>query len=321
MKNLKKTKLLILGSGPAGYTSAIYAARANLSPIIVTGNNIGGQLTKTFSIENWPGNFPQITGKKLMDQLCNHALYFNTNIINDTIIKIINFNKSPFIVEGNLFRYICNSIIIATGSYPKFLGLDSEKKFIGKGVSSCAVCDGFFYRNKVVAIIGGGNSAIEEALYLGKIASKVHLIHRKNNFTAEKILLQKLEILIKNNKVILHTPYIVKKILGNNIGVTGIKIYSLYNKNIQIIPLYGIFILIGTIPNSILFKKILELDEYGYIITNKNKLNNSYFTETNIPGIFAAGDVMDNTYRQAITSSATGCMAALDAQKFLNKNY
>lgn len=321
MKNFKKTKLLILGSGPAGYTSAIYASRANLNPIIITGNHIGGQLIKTFSIENWPGNFPQITGKKLMDQLHNHALYYKANIINDTIIKIINFNKSPFILEGNLFRYICNSIIIATGSHPKFLGLDSEKKFIGKGVSSCAVCDGFFYRDKVIAIIGGGNSAIEEALYLGKIASKVHLIHRKNNFTAEKILLKKLEILIKNNKIVLHTPYIVKEILGNNIGVTGIKIYSLYNKNIKIIPVYGIFILIGTIPNSILFREILELDKNNYIITNKNKSNNSYFTETNIPGIFAAGDVMDNTYRQAITSSATGCMAALDAQKFLNKNY
>ncbi|QJC38338.1 thioredoxin-disulfide reductase [Enterobacteriaceae endosymbiont of Donacia marginata] len=321
MKNLKKTKLLILGSGPAGYTAAIYAARANLHPIIVTGNHIGGQLTKTFNIENWPGNFPNITGKKLMDQLYNHALYFNTSIINDTIIKIINFDKSPFIVEGNLFRYICNSIIIATGSYPKFLGLDSEKKFIGKGVSSCAVCDGFFYRDKVVAIIGGGNSAIEEALYLGEIASKVHLIHRKNNFTAEKILLKKLKILIKNNKIVLHTPYIVKEILGNNIGVTGIKIYSLSNKNVKILPLYGIFILIGTIPNSVLFKEILKLDKNGYIITNRDKLNNSCFTETNIPGIFAAGDVMDNTYRQAITSSATGCMAALDAQKFLNKNY
>ncbi|QJC37952.1 thioredoxin-disulfide reductase, partial [Enterobacteriaceae endosymbiont of Donacia bicoloricornis] len=306
----------ILGSGPAGYTSGIYSARANLNPIIVTGNDIGGQLTKTFNIENWPGNFPQITGKKLMNQLYNHALYFNTNIINDTIVKIINFNKSPFIVEGNLFKYICNSIIIATGSYPKFLGLNSEKKFIGKGISSCAVCDGFFYRNKTVAVIGGGNSAIEETLYLAKIASKVHLIHRKNNFTAEKILLKKLKILINTNKVVLHTPYIVTEILGNSVGVTGIKISSLYKENIKIIPLYGIFILIGTIPNSILFKKILKLDENGYIITNKN---NSYFTETSISGIFAAGDVMDNTYRQAITSSATGCMAALDAQRFLNK--
>ncbi|QJC37528.1 thioredoxin-disulfide reductase [Enterobacteriaceae endosymbiont of Donacia thalassina] len=319
MKNYKKTKILILGSGPAGYTSAIYTARANLNPIIITGNNIGGQLTQTFNIENWPGNYPKITGQKLMDQLYNHALYFNTNIINDTIIKVINLKKPPFIVEGNLFTYICSSMIIATGSYPKFLGLDSEKKFIGKGISTCAICDGFFYRNKVVAIVGGGNSAIEEALYLSKITSQVHLIHRKKKFTAEKILLQKLKLFIKNKKIILHTPYIVKEILGNNVGVKGIKIYSLNTKNIKIIPVYGIFILIGSIPNSFLFKKILELDKNGYIITNKNKSCNSNFTETNIPGVFAAGDVMDNIYRQAITSAATGCMAALDAQKFLNK--
>ncbi|QJC34307.1 thioredoxin-disulfide reductase [Enterobacteriaceae endosymbiont of Donacia cinerea] len=319
MKNNKKTKLLILGSGPAGYTSAIYAARANLNPIIITGNQIGGQLTQTFNIENWPGNFPNITGQKLMNQLYNHALYFGTNIINDTIIKIINLNKTPFIVQGNLFTYKCDSMIIATGSYPKFLGLDSEKKFIGKGVSSCTVCDGFFYRNKTVAIVGGGNSAIEEALYLSKITSTIHLIHRKSKFIAEKILLQKLKLLVKSKKIILHVPYIVKEILGNDTGVTGIKISSLNNKNIKIIPVYGVFILIGTIPNSFLFQKILNLDKNGYILTNKNNFKNSNFTETNITGIFAAGDVMDNTYRQAITSAATGCMAALDAKKFLSK--
>ncbi|QJC37118.1 thioredoxin-disulfide reductase [Enterobacteriaceae endosymbiont of Donacia vulgaris] len=318
MENSKKTKLLILGSGPAGYTAAIYAARANLNPIIVTGDQIGGQLTQTYNIENWPGNFPNITGQKLMDQLYNHALYFGTNIINDTITKIINFKKTPFIVKGNLFTYKCDSIIIATGSYPRFLGLDSEKKFIGKGVSSCAICDGFFYRNKVVAIIGGGNTAIEEALYLSKITSTIHLIHRKNNFIAEKILLQKLKLLVKNKKIILHVPYIVKEILGNDIGVTGIKIASLNNKNIKIIPVYGIFVLIGTVPNSFLFQKILNLNKNGYILTNKNKFKKSNFTETNIAGIFAAGDVMDNNYRQAITSAATGCMAALDAKKFLN---
>ncbi|QJC35897.1 thioredoxin-disulfide reductase [Enterobacteriaceae endosymbiont of Donacia sparganii] len=319
MKPNKKTKLLILGSGPAGYTAAIYATRANLNPILVTGNNIGGQLTQTFNIENWPGNFPNITGQKLMDQLHNHAKYFSTNIISDTIIKIINFKKSPFIVEGNLFTYICNSIIIATGSYPKFLGLDSEKKFIGKGLSSCAVCDGFLYRNKTVAVIGGGNSAVEEALYLSTITSKVHLIHRKNTFNAEKILLKKLKLILKNKKIILHTPYIVKEILGNNTGITGIKIYSIYDKNIKIIPIYGLFILIGTIPNSSLFKNILKMDKNGYILINNDKLNSLNFTQTSIPGIFAAGDVIDNNYRQAITSAATGCMAALDVQKFLNK--
>ncbi|QJC33078.1 thioredoxin-disulfide reductase [Enterobacteriaceae endosymbiont of Donacia semicuprea] len=316
MKNNKKTKLLILGSGPAGFTSAIYAARANLNPVLITGKSIGGQLTQTLSIENWPGNFPYVTGPKLMERLRNHAVYFNTQIINDTIIKIINFKKSPFILKGNLFNFTCKSIIIATGSYPRFLGLPSEKKFLGKGISYCAICDGFLYRDKVVAVIGGGNTALEEALYLSNISSQVHLIHRKNDFNAEKILIDKIKIKIKEKKIILHTPYVVKKILGDNTGVTGIKIFSVNSKNIKIIKLYGIFILIGSIPNTILFKQKLKLNKQGYILTN----NKNFFTQTNIPGIFAAGDVMDNIYRQAITSAATGCMAALDAQKFLNKN-
>ncbi|QJC34708.1 thioredoxin-disulfide reductase [Enterobacteriaceae endosymbiont of Donacia crassipes] len=319
MKNIKKTKLLIIGSGPAGYTAAIYAVRANLNPILVTGNNIGGQLTKTFNIENWPGNFPKITGQKLMDNLYNHTVFLNTNIINDTIVKIINLEKTPFILEGNLNTYICKSIIIATGSNPKSLGLYSEKKFIGKGVSSCTICDGFFFRNKIVSVIGGGNTAIEETIYLSSIASKVHLIHRKNTLNAEKILLNKLKILIKKKKVILHTPYVLKEILGNETGVNSIKINSIYDNNILNILTFGVFILIGTIPNSNLFKNRIKLDKDGYIITNNYKLNNLNFTQTNIPGIFAAGDVTDKNYRQAITSAATGCMAALDAQKFLNK--
>ncbi|QJC33894.1 thioredoxin-disulfide reductase [Enterobacteriaceae endosymbiont of Donacia provostii] len=319
MKNIKKTSLLIIGSGPAGYTAAIYASRANLNPILVTGNNIGGQLTKTFNIENWPGNYPKISGQKLMDNLYNHTLVFNTNIINDTIIKIINFKKSPFLLEGNLNQYICNSIIIATGSNPKYLGLDSEKKFLGKGVSSCAVCDGFFFHNKIVTVIGGGNTAIEEAIYLSKITSKIHLIHRKTFFNADKILLNKLNNLIKQKKIILHTPFILKEILGNEKGVNSINIISLINNKIINISTFGVFILIGTIPNSKLFKGKLKLDKNGYIITNNYNLNNINFTQTSIPGIFAAGDVMDKNYRQAITSAATGCIAALDAQKFLNK--
>ncbi|QJC32678.1 thioredoxin-disulfide reductase [Enterobacteriaceae endosymbiont of Donacia dentata] len=321
MKNTKKTKLLILGSGPAGFTSAIYAARANLKPILITGKNIGGQLIQTLNIENWPGNFPYITGSKLMKQLNDHAVYFNTKVINDTIIKIINFKKSPFILEGNLFNFICKSIIIATGSYPKLLGLSSEKKFLGKGISYCAVCDGFLYRNKTVSVIGGGNTALEEALYLSNISSQVHLIHRKNYFTAEKILIQKIEKKIKDKKIILHAPYVVKKILGDDTGVTNIQIVSLNNQSTEKIPVYGIFILIGSIPNTSLFQKKLKLNKKGYILTNHYKLNHkNFFTQTNIPGIFAAGDVMDHIYRQAITSAATGCMAALDAQKFLNKN-
>ncbi|QJC35486.1 thioredoxin-disulfide reductase [Enterobacteriaceae endosymbiont of Donacia proxima] len=318
MKNIKKTKLLIIGSGPAGYTAAIYAVRANLNPILVTGNDIGGQLIKTFNIENWPGNFPKITGQKLMDNLYNHTIFLKANIINDTIIKIINFKKTPFILEGNLNTYICNSIIIATGSNPKSLGLYSEKKFMGKGVSSCTICDGFFFRNKIVSVIGGGNTAIEEAIYLSNIASKVHLIHRKNIFNAEKILLSKLKFLIKNKKIFLHTPYVLKEILGDEKGVNSIKINSIHNNNIINISTLGVFILIGTIPNSNLFKNKIKLDKDGYIITNNYKLNNLNFTQTSVPGIFAAGDVMDKNYRQAITSAATGCMAALDAQKFLN---
>ncbi|QJC31857.1 thioredoxin-disulfide reductase [Enterobacteriaceae endosymbiont of Donacia tomentosa] len=319
MKKIKTSKLIILGSGPAGYTAAIYTSRANLNPILVTGENIGGQLTRSFNVENWPGIFPNITGQKLMDSLYQHALYFKTNIIKDVILNV-NLQKNPFFLEGNLFNYICDSLIIATGSYPKFLGLDSEKKFIGKGISSCAICDGFFYRNKKIAIIGGGNSALEEVLYLMNVASEIHLIHRKNYFTAEKILIDKIKIGIKNKKIILHTPYIVNKILGNDKGVTHIKISHIHDKkNIKIIPLYGIFISIGSKPNTHLFIKSLKLDKNGYIIVNNNSTNNSNFTQTSIPGVFAAGDVADSFYKQAITSAATGCMAAFDVQNFLNK--
>ncbi|QJC28400.1 thioredoxin-disulfide reductase [Enterobacteriaceae endosymbiont of Plateumaris braccata] len=321
MKNTQHTKLLILGSGPAGYTAAIYSARANLKPILITGIDIGGQLMKTTNIENWPGSFPSISSKKLMNNLYNHALSFKTNIINDYIIKV-NFKKKPFCLTGNFFNYTCDSLIIATGATPKFLGLNSEKKFIGKGISSCAICDGSFYYNKKIAVVGGGNTAIEEALYLSNIASEVHVIHRKSFFSAEKILINKLLEKVKNNNIKLHYPYIVKEILGNKSGVTGIKIFSLKNtENYKIINLYGIFISIGTIPNTNLFKNSLKLDNDGYIITNNISKNNFNSTQTNIKGIFAAGDVMDNVYRQAITSAATGCMAALDAQNYLRKNF
>ncbi|QJC29733.1 thioredoxin-disulfide reductase [Enterobacteriaceae endosymbiont of Plateumaris pusilla] len=321
MNNIQHTKLLILGSGPAGYTAAIYSARANLNPILITGIDIGGQLTKTTNVENWPGNFPNISGNKLMDNLHNHALYFKTNIINDYILKV-DLKQKPFFLTGNFFKYTCDSLIIATGAVPKFLGLDSEKKFIGKGISSCAICDGSFYYNRKIAVIGGGNTAIEEALYLSNIASEVHLIHRKSYFSAEKILINKLLDKVKNNNIILHNPYIVKEILGNQFGVTGIKIFSSTNiENYKIINLYGIFISIGTIPNTNLFKNLLKLDNNGYIITNHISKNKFNFTQTSISGIFAAGDVMDNVYRQAITSAATGCMAAVDAQNYLRKNF
>ncbi|QJC30175.1 thioredoxin-disulfide reductase [Enterobacteriaceae endosymbiont of Plateumaris sericea] len=321
MNNIQHTKLLILGSGPAGYTAAIYSARANLNPTLITGIDIGGQLTKTTNVENWPGNFPNISGNKLMDNLSNHALYFKTNMINDYILKV-DLKQKPFFLTGNFFKYTCDSLIIATGAIPKFLGLDSEKKFIGKGISSCAICDGSFYYNKKIAVIGGGNTAIEEALYLSNIASEVHLIHRKPYFSAEKILISKLLDKVKNNNIKLHYPYIVKEILGDKFGVTGIKICSSVNtENYKIINLYGIFISIGTIPNTNVFKNSLKLDNNGYIITNRISKNKFNFTQTSISGIFAAGDVMDNVYRQAITSAATGCMAALDAQNYLRKNF
>ncbi|QJC31438.1 thioredoxin-disulfide reductase [Enterobacteriaceae endosymbiont of Macroplea mutica] len=308
-------QLIILGSGPAGYTAAIYAARANLFPVIITGNQIGGQLTQTNNIENWPGNYPNITGSQLMDNLYNHAMYYNTKIIHDNIIQVM-FDTFPFILQGENDKYLSKSLIIATGSYPKKLGLLSEKKFFGKGVSTCAICDGLLYRNQKVAVIGGGNSALEEALYLSNIASEVHLIHRKTIFTADNILIKKINFIIKNKKnIFLHQPYIVKNIIGDINGVTGIHINHIKHiKDHFILKLNAVFILIGSIPNTKIFQNQLHLDNDGYIITYKKNL----YTQTSVKGIFAAGDVMDKIYRQAITSSATGCMAALDAQNYLH---
>ncbi|QJC30608.1 thioredoxin-disulfide reductase [Enterobacteriaceae endosymbiont of Neohaemonia nigricornis] len=306
----KKTTLIILGSGPAGYTAAIYAARANLNFILITGNNIGGQLTQTISVENWPGNYPSITGMQLMDNLYNHAIFYKTNIIKDTIIQA-DLKQKPFILQGETNKYICNSLIIATGSSPKYLGLSSEKKFLGKGISTCAICDGNLYRNKKVAIIGGGNSALEEAIYLSNIASEVHIIHRQTTFRADKILINKIIKLSLHKNIILHQPYIVKDILGHeNFGVTKIKINQINTLSNVVIKVSGIFILIGSYPNTYLFKDQIKLDSNGYIITTNH-------TKTNIPGVFAAGDVTNNIYKQAIISSAAGCMASLDAQRFL----
>lgn len=312
-------KLIIIGSGPAGYTAAIYAARANLKPTLITGPNPGGQLMNTDIIENWPGNYGKLTGSKLMNKMYIHAKKLNTHILEDTITNI-NLKIKPFyFITESQKEYTADAVIIATGASPRYLGLPSENKFKGKGVSACAICDGFFHKKKTVAVVGGGNTAIEEALYLSNIASKVYLIHRKNTFRAEKILVSRLFKKVNEKKIVLHTNFLINEILGNEREVTGVQISSVIdNHKTKILNISGLFIAIGHTPNSDLFKNQLSMHN-GYIIVNFNLHGNS--TETNIPGVFAAGDVIDHIYRQAVTSSATGCMAALDAERYLDKIY
>ncbi|QCI19373.1 thioredoxin-disulfide reductase [Buchnera aphidicola] len=312
----KNTSLLILGSGPAGYTAAIYSSRANLFPILITGNMVGGQLTTTYSIENWPGDISALSGIDLMDRMHNHAKKFKVDIINDEILEV-DFLTKPFYLIGRTFCYKTDALIIATGASPRYLGISSENKFKGKGVSTCAICDGFFYINKDVVVIGGGNTAVEEALFLSKIARKVFIVHRNKIFSAERVLIHQLEEKVKKEKIILFTNFIVDEILGEKEGVTGIRIKSNINNNKFItISISAVFIAIGHIPNTKIFKDQLKMkNEY---ISVKFGIH-SGFTKTSIEGIFAAGDVIDHVYRQAITSSATGCMAALDAEKYLNK--
>lgn len=318
-KSIKHSKLLILGSGPAGYTAAIYAARANLEPTLITGIEQGGQLINTNEIENWPGDYKVLSGNKLMNRMKKHALKFNTKIIQDYIYKI-QLKQKPFLLIGEDCQYTADAIIVATGSSARYLNIDSEKKFQGKGVSACATCDGFFYVNKKVAVVGGGNTALEETLFLSNIASEVHLIHRRDTFKAEKILIDRLTNKIQQGKVILHKNYIVKEIIGNNIEVNALDLSEVKSNRIKRINIDGIFIAIGHIPNTKIFLNQLELTNNGYIKV-KNKKIKGFNTETNISGVFAAGDVMDNIYRQAITSAATGCIAALDAEYYLdNKN-
>ncbi|CEN32159.1 Thioredoxin reductase [Candidatus Westeberhardia cardiocondylae] len=315
MKKKKHSKLLILGSGPAGYTAAIYASRANLKPVLITGREKGGQLINTNQIENWPGDPKTITGSKLMERMHIHAKKFGTNIIHDHVTKV-NFKKKPFYLKSKNYKYTFNALIIATGSVPKSIGIHNEKNYQGKGISTCAICDGFFYKNKKIAVIGGGNTAVEEALYLSKIAKEVHLIHRSNNFKAEKILIKEIINKSKYSNIILHKNHILKEIRGNNKKITGIYIQKIDTNIKKYLEISGIFIAIGYNPNTSLFINQLKLED-GYIYTNKSKKNN--ITSTSVPGIFAAGDVTDNQYRQAITSAGTGCMAALDAEKYLNK--
>lgn len=307
-------KLIILGSGPAGYTAAIYAARANLNPVLITGMQPGGQLTTTTDVDNWPGEENGIQGPEIMQKIQIQAERFNTQIIYDHI-NHVNLQAPPFALIGENNKYYCHSLIIATGASAKYLGLPSEKKFIGKGVSACATCDGFFYRNKEVAVIGGGSSAVEEVLYLSNIAKKVTLIHRRNKLTAEKILIDQLMKKSKEGNIYFEWLHAPEEILGNNTGVTGIKIKNINTGNIKKLELDGIFIAIGHSPNTKIFNNQLEMSN-GYIIVKSGIEGNA--TQTSIAGVFAAGDVTDQIYKQAITSAGSGCMAALDAEKYLD---
>lgn len=314
MSDIKHSKLLILGSGPAGYTAAIYAARANLKPVLVTGLQQGGQLTTTTEIENWPGDFGDTTGPELMQRMLQHAEKFDTEIVFDHINRV-DLSSRPFKLYGDVQTFSCDALIIATGASARYLGLKSEDNFKGRGVSACATCDGFFYRNKPVAVVGGGNTAVEEALYLANIAGEVHLIHRRDGFRAEKILLGRLQKKVEEGKIILHTNRTLHEVLGDNMGVTGVRLKDTQSDATEELKLDGVFIAIGHAPNTEIFQGQLELNN-GYIVVKSGLEGNA--TATSVEGVFAAGDVMDHNYRQAITSAGTGCMAALDAERFLD---
>jgi thioredoxin reductase (NADPH) len=315
MGTAKHSKLLILGSGPAGYTAAVYAARANLNPVMITGLEKGGQLTTTTDVENWPGDPNDLTGPLLMERMHEHALKFNTEIIFDHI-HTVDLQHRPFRLTGDSGEYTADALIIATGASARYLGLPSEEAFKGKGVSACATCDGFFYRKQKVAVVGGGNTAVEEALYLSNIASEVHLIHRRDTFRAEKILINRLMEKVQSGNIVLHTDRELDEVLGDQMGVTGVRLRGTQNSELtEILEVAGLFIAIGHSPNTAIFAGQLEL-ENGYIKVQSGLQGNA--TQTSIPGVFAAGDVMDHTYRQAITSAGTGCMAALDAERYLD---
>jgi thioredoxin reductase (NADPH) len=312
-KNIIKNKLIIIGSGPAGYTAAIYGARANLNPIIITGLEQGGQLTTTTDVDNWPGDNEGVQGPELMQRMLKHAEKFDTKVIFDTI-KDVDFSSRPFQLFGEYNNYVADSVVIATGAKAKLLGLDSEQKFMGKGVSTCATCDGFFYKGKKVMVIGGGNTAVEEALYLSNIASEVVLVHRRDQLRAEKMLADKLLEKNKNGNITCMWNSALSEVVGDNSGVTGAEIKNLNDGKITTVDCLGVFIAIGHYPNTKIFKNHLEM-ENDYIKIASGRTGNS--TATSVSGVFAAGDVSDSVYRQAITSAATGCMAALDAEKFL----
>ena len=307
-------RLLILGSGPAGYTAAVYAARANLNPVLITGMAQGGQLMTTTDVDNWPADAMGVQGPELMARFQQHAERFKTQIIFDHI-HTAKLQQKPFVLEGDAGIYSCDALIIATGASAQYLGLPSEEKFMGKGVSGCATCDGFFYRGQDVAVVGGGNTAVEEALYLSKIARHVTLVHRRDTFRAERIMIDHLMEKVKEGKITLQLNQVLDEVLGDDSGVTGMRLKQAKESMTQDIALTGVFIAIGHKPNTDIFANQLEMNN-GYIITRNGQVGNA--TATSISGVFAAGDVQDHVYRQAVTSAATGCMAALDADKYLS---
>ncbi|MBK7262896.1 MAG: thioredoxin-disulfide reductase [Rubrivivax sp.] len=308
-------RVLILGSGPAGYTAALYAARANLEPLLITGMAQGGQLMTTTDVDNWPADVDGVMGPDLMQRFQAHAERFNTRIVFDHIAKV-DLGRRPFVLEGDSGTYTCDALVIATGASAKYLGLPSEQAFMGKGVSGCATCDGFFYREQDVCVVGGGNTAVEEAMYLSNIANKVHLIHRRDKFRAEAVLIDKLMAKVAAGKIELHLWHTLDEVLGDSSGVTGVRLASTQGGATTDLEVKGCFIAIGHQPNTDIFKGQLEMKD-GYIITRTGL--DGFATMTSVPGVFAAGDVQDHVYRQAITSAGTGCMAALDAQRFLEQ--
>lgn len=310
----KHARLLILGSGPAGYTAAVYAARANLKPVIITGLAQGGQLMTTTEVDNWPADVMGVQGPELMERFQKHAERFDTEIVFDHI-HTARLTEKPFTLIGDQGTYTCDALIIATGASARYLGMPSEEAYMGKGVSACATCDGFFYKGQDVAVVGGGNTAVEEALYLSNIARNVTVVHRRDKFRSEKILIDKLMDKVKNGNVKLELHHVLDEVLGDNAGVNGMRIKNVQDSSTKKIDLQGVFIAIGHKPNTDIFQGQLKM-ENGYIITRAGTHGNA--TETSIPGVFAAGDVQDHVYRQAVTSAGTGCMAALDAEKYLD---
>lgn len=314
MSDVIHHKLIIVGSGPAGYTAAVYAARANLNPVVITGIEQGGQLMTTTEVENWPGDPDDLQGPDLMARMLKHAEKFDTQMVFDHINEV-ELDRPPFILKGDSATYSCDSLIIATGASAKYLGLESEEAFKGKGVSACATCDGFFYRDKPVAVIGGGNTAVEEALYLSNIASKVYLVHRRDELRSEKILIDRIKAKAKNGNIEFIWNNNLDEVVGDNMGVTGINVKDKNTDEMRHIDVHGVFIAIGHKPNTQMFEGKLDM-KYGYLKVNTGQ--NGFATQTSKEGVYAAGDVSDHIYRQAITSAGTGCMAALDAERYLD---
>jgi thioredoxin reductase (NADPH) len=313
MSDAKHSKVLILGSGPAGYSAAVYAARANLNPVLITGIQQGGQLTTTTEVDNWPGDNEGVDGNVLMDRMLKHAERFETEIVSDHI-HTVELSQRPFTLTGDAGAYTCDALIIATGASAMYLGLESETAFAGKGVSACATCDGFFYKNKPVVVVGGGNTAVEEALYLSNIASQVTVIHRRDEFRAEAILVDHIMEKVENGNIKVEWDQTLDEVLGDNMGVTGVRIKSTKDQSHKEVAVDGVFIAIGHSPNTDIFKGQLDMAG-GYITVKGGSAGDA--TATSVPGVFASGDVMDHVYRQAITSAGSGCMAALDADRFL----